>query len=97
MQWVFSVEVSMEIDKIMQVVKDEFVQKDSNFPYGIGLGLIKKSAYSASVNQRTHILVHLTGSLMGEQRSVNAILLNSAGLTPLVINAAIMYWQDFFQ
>lgn len=84
---VFVEQVGKDIDRMMMST-DERVNQFSYFPYHVDMGLVMKSAYSASANPHFFEWVHIIGTLLKSSRSMNAAHVCDARLPDIISNAA---------
>ncbi|CAD0193876.1 unnamed protein product [Chrysodeixis includens] len=87
MDWVFIEQIGTDIDRLMDT-EDELNLPFSYFPYHVDLGLVIKSAYSASANPHFFEWVHLIGALVRSPRSMNAKHITDSLMLDLIANAA---------
>lgn len=87
MDWVFVEQIGTDIDRMM-TSQDELIDQFSYFPYHVDMGLVMKSAYSASANPHFFEWVHTVGTYMKSQRSMNAAHVCESRLTDITSNAA---------
>ncbi|AJG39208.1 nucleocapsid [Wuhan Louse Fly Virus 10] len=90
-EWFFSPQMRLEILQMTASPEQEWVQPHSYLPYMMCFRLSEKSPYSANNNPAIHTLTHIVGTLLGNVRSKNAILLGSVSMIPIAVNAAIIY------
>lgn len=65
--------VNKELLKVLELL-NENTHKDNYFPYIKEMAVISKSPYSASHCPNSHNWIHMTGTLLGETRSINSRL-----------------------
>lgn len=87
MDWVFIEHIGNDIDRMM-ISKDELLDNYSYFPYHVDLGLVTKSAFSATANPHFFEWVHIIGALMKSQRSLNAKHISDSRSLDILANAA---------
>lgn len=87
MDWVFLEHVGNDIDRIM-TSEDELLDNYSYFPYHVDLGLVTKSAFSATANPHFFEWVHVIGALMKSPRSLNARHISDSRALDILANAA---------
>lgn len=87
MDWVFLEQIGNDIDRMM-TSDDDLLDQYSYFPYHVDLGLVTKSAFSASANTYFFEWVHMIGALMKSQRSLNARHINEGRSLDILANAA---------
>lgn len=87
MDWVFLEHIGNDIDRMM-TSKDELLDNYSYFPYHMDLGLVTKSAFSATANPHFFEWVHVIGALMKAQRSLNAKHISDSRSLDILANAA---------
>ncbi|UHK03322.1 MAG: nucleocapsid protein [Frankliniella intonsa rhabdovirus 1] len=82
-----------DLGVVKEVVKlykpeEEFHIPDSYLPYGSFFGLVNRSAYSAACNPRFTVFTHVIGTLMLNQRSINAYF-DTGVLSPGILTNGI--------
>lgn len=87
MDWVFIEQIGSDIDRMM-TSDDELDDPYSYFPYHVDMGLVTKSAFSATANPHFFEWVHLIGSLMRSTRSLNARHISDSRALDILANAA---------
>lgn len=90
--WIFSGVGSREIAQMFgpKAEGDELHVEHSYFPYLSGLILSERSPYAAGSVVALHLTVHIVGSIMGNPRSKNAVMLEYSALNDISCNAAII-------
>lgn len=66
---------------------EEIDVKYSYFPYHVEMGLVVKSAFSATANPHFFEWVHLSGTLLRQGRSMNARHISDAQALNILLNA----------
>lgn len=87
MDWVFLEHIGNDIDRMM-TSEDELDMVYSYFPYHVDLGLVTKSAFSATANPHFFTWVHMIGTLMKSPRSLNARHISDSRQLDILANAA---------
>nr|QED88193.1 nucleoprotein [Mavingoni virus] len=94
LDWVFVSSLGEEILRMMEP-GNELDQPDSYMPYMMAMGLSRKSPYSSMVNPGIYTFVHLVGSLLGSQRSINARFFCEANVMNIKMNASVMAFVKY--
>lgn len=89
MEWVFIDQVGDDIDR-MYKEGEELEDPYSYFPYQVDLGLVTKSAYSASTNPLFFQWAHTIGALLRAPRSLNARSITDQQIMQILGNAGIV-------
>ncbi|ADG86356.1 nucleoprotein N [Coastal Plains virus] len=92
--WVFVPSIGRELVKMMRPGQ-ELDKQDSYVPYLMDLGLSQKSPYSSATNGGLYTWVHLIGSIMHSQRSLNARMINENELPNIRISAMLTAYVKF--
>ncbi|AJG39203.1 nucleocapsid [Wuhan Louse Fly Virus 9] len=91
LEWFFCTQIKKEVKQMVLSSKEEWATPHSYLPYMMALQLSQKSPFSANNNPSTHMLIHLVGTLLGSNRSRNAILVENISYIPVVVNSVIVF------
>lgn len=87
MDWVFLEQIGDDIDRMMDNT-DELNLPYSYFPYHVDMGLVAKSAYSASANPHFFEWSQIIGALLRAPRSMHARHICEYRVLDIIANAA---------
>ncbi|APG78679.1 putative nucleoprotein [Hubei lepidoptera virus 2] len=91
MDWIFLPAMGIEMTKLTKEGQ-ESGKPSSYFPYQADLGLVIRSAYSSTANPYLFHWIHVSGSLLGNKRSINARNNFEGNVADLCLNAVILAW-----
>ncbi|AJR28390.1 nucleoprotein [Sweetwater Branch virus] len=92
--WIFVPSIGKEICRMMKAGQ-ELDKADSYVPYLMDFGLSMKSPYSSTANAGLYTWIHMIGSIMHSQRSINARMVNENELPNIRISAMLTAYVKF--